>query len=80
MSTPQDPPARDYGREAQVAAEAHVAACFDAYYANEELEDGQPEVGGPESAPFDGCDTCQVREALFAAWPLLRLAALDGAE
>lgn len=72
MTTP-----RDYGFEAQAAAEAHLYACHEALSADEE---GEGIIDSPASAPFCGCETCEVREVLFAAWPFLKLAALDGAE
>lgn len=63
---------RDYGIEAQAAAEAHLEACFTALF--EESEDGTPQW--PETAaPFCGCETCTVREVLHAAWPILLEAA-----
>jgi hypothetical protein len=74
---------RDYGYEAHRAAEKHLIACFEALDAEGEGDDGQwpPDMAGP----FDGCDTCQVRETLHAAWPFLleaaraELAEQDGA-
>jgi hypothetical protein len=68
---------RDYGFEAQAAAEAHLVACHEALHAEEEVEEY---VDSPASAPFCGCETCEVREVLFAAWPFLKLAALEGAD
>ena len=62
---------RDFGYEAQRAAEAHLDACMEALDEQEHGED----VESPASAPFDGCDTCCVREVLFAAWPILLEAA-----
>lgn len=74
---------RDYGLEAQAAAEKHLNDCM-AWLDYEEsdsvaeaygvrLPEGPP-VGlavDPASAPFDGCDACVVREVLFAAWPFV---------
>lgn len=57
----------DFGIVAQKAAEAHLQACMDALDAE---QDGD-EIQSPASAPFCGCDTCCVREVLFAAWPFL---------
>jgi hypothetical protein len=54
---------------AQQAAEDHLAACEAALWREEEGEDG-PE--SPAHAPYDGCDTCMVREVLAAVWPILR--------
>lgn len=64
----------DWGYEAQKAAEAHLAACQEAEYAFEEIlmEGGDP-ADAPESpacAPFCSCETCVVREVLYAAWPV----------
>jgi hypothetical protein len=68
---------RDYGFEAHAAAEEHLYACHEALRAEEDDVEG---VDSPASAPFCGCETCEVREILFAAWPFLKLAALAGAD
>jgi len=71
----------DPGVRAQRAAEAHLVACWEAFHAYDEL--GVEEGEGPEdpsSAPFCGCETCVVREVLYAAWPILRDAALAGCQ
>jgi hypothetical protein len=62
----------DYGLEAQRAAEEHLAACWEFFNGDYEgvAED-------PASAPFCGCPTCEVREVLYAAWPLLQREAQD---
>lgn len=67
--------ARDYGAEAQQAAEGRLAACWEAMWA----EDAGEEAQWPEDleGPFCGCSTCEVREALSAAWPLLLEAARE---
>jgi hypothetical protein len=57
---------RDFGAEAQKAAEAHLAACQEAFW---DYEEGSEEIESPASAPFCGCDTCIVREVLTAGWP-----------
>lgn len=59
---------RNYGEEAQRAAEAHLAACNEAMFA---YEDGDESVESPAIAPYCGCDTCIVREVLFAAWSVM---------
>jgi hypothetical protein len=54
--------------DVQHVCEAHLAACMEALW-YEELENGDgtpPE--SPASAPFCGCDTCIVREVLWAGW------------
>ena len=60
---------RDYGLEAQRAAEEHLSLCLEAEW-DEEVDD-------PSSAPFCGCLTCIVREVLHAAWPVLEQAFTD---
>lgn len=60
---------RDFGAAAQKAAEAHLAACQEALFEME--EDSGELVESPASAPFCGCDTCMVREVLYAAWTVL---------
>lgn len=66
-------PERDYGAEAQAAAEKHLEACWAWFHHEQDGEDlpedlahltASPSVGG-----FCGCDTCEVREVLHAAWP-----------
>lgn len=57
----------DYGEAAHRAAMAHIEACEDALV---DVED-EPEPTSPASAPYCGCITCQVREALHAAFPIL---------
>jgi len=65
---------RDYGYEAQQAAEKHLEAI-------EAAEDAADEAGTdnvdypPTAGPWDGCTTCVVRETLYAAWPILLEAA-----
>jgi hypothetical protein len=70
---------RNYFLEAHEAAEAHLGACYAALHAEDDVldEDG-PLPESPASAPFCACETCEVREILFAAWPILREAALAG--
>jgi len=50
---------------AQQAAEQHLEACW-------AFEHGEVDDAPDFSAPFCGCETCQVREVLHAAWPHLR--------
>lgn len=66
----------DYGHQAHAAAERHLNACHAAMYAE---EDGEPDVENPAIAPFCGCQTCVVREALHAAWPIIQQAVRDEA-
>lgn len=82
LTAPPDPD-HDYGADAHAAAAAHLEACYTALYAEDEAfgTGHAPEhlPVSPAIAPFDACDTCQIREILHAAWPWLRLAALAGA-
>lgn len=69
MSAPHDA-----GAAAHAAAQAHLDACHAAEEAYDQaLADGTDTTGidTPASAPFDGCETCEVREILYAAWPVL---------
>lgn len=62
----------DFGALAQKAAEEHLNGCWEAYWAEEMLEDPNAELPeSPAFAPFDGCETCVVREILSAAWPFV---------
>lgn len=53
----------DHGKLAQKAAEEHLAACESALYDEAEMP--------VTAALYCGCMTCQVREVLFAAWPII---------
>lgn len=67
----------DHGHEAQKAAEAHLELLDECLF----RENDQEEPEWPDSAgPYCGCQTCIVREVLWAGWPHLRLAALEDAE
>lgn len=57
---------RDYGKEAQAAAEAHLDAVYE--YA---FDNSDPDAEDPAYAPFCGCQTCVVREVLASAWPVI---------
>jgi len=67
----------DYGLTAQAAAEAHLLACREAMEQWEEAGEVTEAVESPASAPFCGCQTCEIREVLWAAWPILRQGVLD---
>jgi hypothetical protein len=67
----------DYGLEAQKAAELHLDACREAMEQWEEAGEISEAVESPASAPFCGCQTCEIREVLYAAWPILLQAADD---
>lgn len=68
----------DYGALAQRAAEAHLAACWEALGAAEESDDPDDWPPSPAVAPFCGCDTCVVREVLFVAWDIIEVAVREG--
>ncbi|MEV6922945.1 hypothetical protein AB0M46_00325 [Dactylosporangium sp. NPDC051485] len=59
----------DAGLEAHRAAVAHLHACADAMFAEE--EDAAVDAGSPAVGPYCGCTDCDVRETLAAAWPIL---------
>lgn len=56
----------DVGVAAQRAAQRHLAACWEAL----EISDAGGEAQSPACAPFCGCETCEIREILHAAWPV----------
>lgn len=68
---------RDYGAEAQKAAEEHLNGCWD-WYDQQEYADVLGVPANPASAPFDGCPTCEIREILFAAWPIIEEGVRNG--
>lgn len=72
-------PARDWGLEAQRAAENRLSQCMDAYWHGEECQDADcgEHPYDPSCAPFDACDTCIVREVLDAAAPFFEKAAAE---
>jgi hypothetical protein len=47
----------------QQIAEKHLAACNEALFAESEDIPDSPSFG-----PYDGCDTCIVREVLMSVW------------
>lgn len=57
----------DYGLLAQRAAERRIAGAMEAFL--QEQESDPEDVVWPDdlAGPFDGCDTCHVREVLHAA-------------
>jgi hypothetical protein len=73
------PYAEDFYAAAHEVATKHIQDCF-AWFHHGQGSDPRPEhlVEDPASAPFDGCQDCETREVIHAAWPLLRLAALAG--
>ena len=64
---------RDHGFEAQQAAECRLEACRAALEAHDSGDaEEMRRYPWPDNltAPFCGCTTCEVRETLFAAWPI----------
>jgi len=64
------------GSETQRVAEAHLGECWRVLWAEEgdiepDEDAGEEGLESPACAPFCGCDTCVVREVLYAAWPVL---------
>lgn len=56
-----------FEQRVQRLAEDHLSACNEALYRDDELpvaEWGET----PAIGPYCGCDTCIVREVLWAAW------------
>lgn len=70
------PEAEDLFRIAHEVAAAHIETCWMAL--NDEIDDDDEPIRSPASEPFCGCQDCETREILHAAWPLLRRAALAG--
>lgn len=65
---------RDWLGDAQRAAEDHIGAVWDYWNeAESAMTDAEIEDLGPDPAigPFCGCTTCEVREILHAAVPLI---------
>ena len=72
---------RDYGLEAHQAADAHLTAVWNHFYGAMELEmtaGGEPLGDDPAVGPFCGCQTCEVREVLAAAWPIIQEGVANG--
>lgn len=63
----------DHFYEAHKAAEEHLAACWQ-WMEYEEEPEGEAPPEPDMLGPFDGCDTCTIREILHAAEPHLRRA------
>ena len=54
----------DFFERIQTKAENHLEACFEALNAQDE----GIEMDSPAFGPFDGCETCIVREVLSVCW------------
>lgn len=57
------------------AHRAGVTAMFDAWEKLHTDGPGRPYVHEPQTTPFCGCEDCEVRVVLSAAWPYLKDAA-----
>jgi len=64
----------DWGMLAHRNASEHLAACMEAL----DREQGGEDVDSPAIAPFCGCETCVVREVLYAGWGTIAQATLAG--
>ena len=70
-----DMTAPDLFLEAHKAAERHLENCWAWLAWTENGEEGEPPLEeDPAFEPFDGCMTCEIREALMAAMPMLQAA------
>lgn len=77
----------DWGALAQTKAEKHLAACEAGLWCEQgECELEQPHDPAnpicarqsPACAPYCGCQTCQIREILWVAWPYVERAVAAG--
>ena len=57
----------EFATRLQGKAERHLNACMEAMDAEEWGSDDEDLMESPAYAPFDGCNTCIVREVLFVA-------------
>lgn len=73
MSVELETKIEDLAQKAQRAAEVRLHEAMDRYWASEEGDDTAWDDW--DGAPYDGCDTCLVREVLQGAWPILLEAA-----
>lgn len=69
MTMPDGRP--DAGVAAQRAAEAHLDACNAVNDEYEETGDLAVLERSPAVGPFCACMTCEIREVLAAAWPIV---------
>lgn len=63
----------DWSVVAHQAAEDHLEECelWMSWFDEGEPEGERPAGEDPSSAPYDGCQTCVIRETLHAAWPVI---------
>lgn len=59
----------DWRRLAHEAADEHVAACQEALWHQE--YGSAIAVESPAVGPYCGCTTCDIRETLAGAWPVI---------
>lgn len=72
---PGEPGVRDWGHLAHETARKHLEACAEAMDAEEEM---RHDIQSPACAPYCGCTDCDMRETLFAAWPVIEAAIRSG--
>lgn len=58
----------DFGAQAQRAAEDHMTRVWNFFH---EAEGGEEDGKDPAVGAFCGCQTCEVRETLYAAIPFI---------
>lgn len=64
----------DWSAQAQRAAEDHLTRVWTAFY--EEKDDFSEMLPSPSMGLFCGCQTCEVRETLYAALPFIEAGVL----
>lgn len=71
---------RDWGAQAQQAAEERVNLCNEwlEWYEEGGGEAPRPELPDPSVAPYCGCQTCLIRESLDASWPIIEAGVRSG--
>lgn len=69
----------DWGARAQEAADKHLSAVWTHFHEEAEAvgDEEFESTPSPARGPFDGCQTCEVREILEVAYPLLRMAMVE---
>lgn len=79
---PEDSAEFDWGYKAHQAGMERLDLCDAWSYHNAEMDGGEvtgeppPTEPDPSCGPYDGCQTCVVREVLDAAWPIIEEAVL----
>lgn len=72
MTEQTEPQFHDWGGIAQQAAEDHLTRVWEAFHSED------PEVDDPAIGAFDGCQTCEIREVLMVALPIIAEGILAG--